>query len=129
MTDFKVIKGLPVDTWKKFKKKEEEVTEQEINKTIAEFMNEPSEEAVIGMGFEALGTVPTYRYTRSLDVCIPVVEKLGDIEPFIGIKFLRDIDDKWGVSFIHSDHISSTAKTTPALALSTALAKAIKEIN
>lgn len=38
MTDFKVIKGLPVDTWKKFKKKEEEMTEQEINKTIVEII-------------------------------------------------------------------------------------------
>jgi len=92
--------------------------EQEINKTIAEYMHPRARSA----GFNA---AISKKYTTSLDACIPVVEKLGVAR----YEFFW-LPDGWvvevGVNKL--DNVEERAKS-PALALSTALAKAIKEIN
>jgi len=108
--------------------------EQEINKTIAEYMHPRARSA----GFNA---AISKKYTTSLDACIPVVEKLGfnwwDITKkkqqwFVNKVHLveTEIRYEYHCSFQDSDYgMTGAVAESPALALATALAKAIKEIN
>lgn len=103
--------------------------EQEINKTIAEYMGEkfidfdPSHGMAIG--FVGGGWEWEKPYTTSLDACISAVVKLGVAR----YEFFW-LPDGWvvevGVNKL--DNVEERAKS-PALALSAALAKAIKEIS
>mgnify|MGYP003130711806 CR=1 FL=1 len=108
--------------------------EQEINKTIAEFMGEkfidfdPSHGMAIG--FVGGGWEWEKPYTTSLDACIPVVEKLDRKNQLVMCR------NKYGWEFGFLKGFDSDLEymegcyndKSPALALSTALAKVIKTL-
>ena len=89
-------------------------TEEQINKTIAEYMDE----------MKCCHTDEFFNYCSSLDLLVPVVEKLG----YVPIFCKRTGRKGWGVSFKKTwmEHIISYADTMP-LALATACAKVINE--
>lgn len=118
------------------------MTEQEINKTIAEYIGDyhTKGEVYIGTIMRDIHDCEyTVCYTTSLDACIPVVEKLGmnwfDItrekEKWFKNKVHlveSEIRYSYNCQFQDSEYNMSGAQgSTPAIALATALAKAIKE--
>lgn len=109
------------------------MNEQEINKTIAEHMG-------LGTSGEFMPDsdhIPVLRlrdgepsyikaYTASLDACVPVVEKLSrDIGRTLAIKINLNVFCTW---FCMLDGDIGDDKTTPSLALATALAMKIKSL-
>lgn len=107
------------------------MTEEEINKTIAEFMGYTVEGGLISHGTmydketDENCLYGTALYTQSLDALVPVVEKL---EAFILINYLigDEAPSLWEVKigkdspFVYNE--------LPAMALATACAQIIKEI-
>lgn len=137
------------------------MTEQDINKAIAEYMgygfnngNQPNDRDKMRVSYkiqfhgsgqnrnhksingamEATQVIP--KYTTSLDACIPVVEKLNRAMSFyfsidfeFKYKAYVDVDAVVCKSCSHIDYEYAIKEdNSPAVALATALAKAIKKI-
>jgi len=101
--------------------------EEEINRVIANYMGYTNIKQEEGLTFAGLTCgvigVHVFDYSRSLDALIPVVEKLHSKD---NMEYLLWIEDSiWYAEYNAS--YKNFAKT-PALALATACAKVIKEL-
>jgi len=99
---------------------------EEINKTIAGYMGEKISldgawvQKPFGRGYSL-----TPLYTESLDTCIPVVEKLSKATGYdILLKYV--LSEKYWQA--HPYGYETNESESPAFALATACAKAIKEL-
>lgn len=106
------------------------MTEQEINKIIAEYMGYDSIDRYCKMNGDYYDAK---KYTESLDACVPVVEKFfNDRMPMRDSWEFRltrwDKDLKWFLAYTNEKcHMDQIESNLPSLALATALAKVIKE--
>jgi len=114
------------------------VTEEEIDEIIAEYMEtEVWDDVIIIRG--GIVSVEHKLYTKSLDALIPVVEKLNKKEQVI---FAIECDydtlafpDIWHSEYwvegygVTHDYRGNESKKSPSLALATACAKVIKDLN